>query len=278
MLKPTLQRILATAKQLWRQPGTLAIFAALYALLLATLYAFAVVREATLGQVLLTVLLMLAASAEFLILQAAIVANAENKRIDWPQVPRHSYKLATVTLPVVIFSVAIFLLLNRWQSSFPAPAASPQALHWPTLLFSTVRWLFFGIALPLATIHLWLQTIGQAGTPSSGERISILRRGRMVLSSAFRPESVFTYTIGLVLFALVPYAMLFVQLPFNGARTDFPILIARLVLVFAATLFGWVLTITAMAQEVLEFETDIVDGVDAAVSFKLEALRRSQFV
>ncbi|MDX6614646.1 MAG: hypothetical protein QOD75_3832 [Blastocatellia bacterium] len=272
MLKPTIQTMLAAAKRLWQQPGMLAVFATLYAVLLAMLYAFAMVSEATFAQVLLTLLLMLAASLEFMMLQAAIIDNAQNGAINWPRILRNSLRLAKVTLPVIIFSVALFLGLNRWESGFAAPSASPQGLHLPALLFSTLRWLLFGITLPLATIHLWLHTTGQIG----GEKTSILRRGRTVLSSAFTPASVFTYTIGLVLFALVPYAILFLQLPLKGARTDFPILIGRLVLVFLTTLCGWVLTVTASAQNVVA--TDTVDGEDAAVKFKGQVHRRSQFV
>jgi hypothetical protein len=276
MLKPTLQRMLATAKQLWRQPRALAWYAALYALLLATLYGFAVVREATLGQVLLTVFLMLAASLEFLMLQAAIVDNAQNRPIKWRRIMRSSLRLAAVTFPVVVVAAALFVLLMRWEAGFPAPAASRQ-LHWPTLLFSTLRWLVFGIALPLATIYLWLLKAeisnlkSQDPTDVRRSTPSIMRRGKQVLANAFTPGSVLTYTIGLVLFALVPYGILFVQLPLQGGRTDFVILIARLVFVFIATLFGWVLTITALAQDAVEVDAEIMDDEESVGTLELQA-------
>jgi len=272
MLKPTIQTMIATARRLWQRPGMLAVFATLYAVLIATLYAFAMASEASFAQVLLTLLLSLAASLEFMMLQAAIIDNAQNGTINWPRILRNSLKLVKVTLPVIIFSVALFLVLNRWESGFTGATSSQQSLHWPALLFSTLRWLLFGITLPLATIHLWIQAAGGIGE----KKTSILRRGRTVLSNAFTPASVLTYTIGLVLFALVPYAILFLQLPLKGARTDFPILIGRLVLVFLTTLFGWVLTVTASAQNIVA--TDSVDGEDAAVKFNGRVHRRSQFV
>jgi len=52
MFKPTIQRIFATALQLLNRRHALAIFAGIYATLLATLYGFVAIREATWWQVL----------------------------------------------------------------------------------------------------------------------------------------------------------------------------------------------------------------------------------
>ena len=72
---------------------------------------------------------------------------------------------------------------------------------------------------------------------------------------AFAPETVLTYTIGLMLFAMLPYALLFAHLSVKGTRTDFALFTARLVLAFLFMILGWVLTITTLAR-------DVVRGID----------------
>ena len=61
----------------------LAIFAALYALLLATLYWYIATREATVWQVIITLVGLVVIPAEFFILQAAILDQARDSRLRW---------------------------------------------------------------------------------------------------------------------------------------------------------------------------------------------------
>jgi hypothetical protein len=77
-----------------------------------------------------------------------------------------------------------------------------------------------------------------------------------------------TYSLGLLLFALVPYALLFTRLPFSSARTDVAVFITRLVLVFLVTLFGWILTVTTLARDVFELEAQIDDEGEGVVSLE----------
>jgi hypothetical protein len=50
-----------------------------------------------------------------------------------------------------------------------------------------------------------------------------------------------------MLFGLVPYLLLFMHTPASRPSTEFGLFIARLGLVFAFTLFGWVLTLRWLA-------------------------------
>lgn len=270
MLKPTIQRILGTAFQLVNRRGSLAIFAALYAALLATLYGFVTIREATWWQVLLTLCFVILAPVEFFVLQASIVDYARNGKLNWSRALSGSWKLVAVTLPVIILGLALFLMLNRWQPHFPAPVspvsswladspwpvpssqtAPPQPVHWPTLIFATLRWLLFGLILPLITIHLWIEAADDRPALVRGGARSIAKRIRQALTRTFAPGSVLTYTVGLILFAMLPYALLFAHVPIKGTRSDFALFMARLVLAFLFILFGWALTITTLARDVI---------------------------
>lgn len=270
MFKQTIQRIFVTALQLLDRRGSLAIFAALYVGLLATLYGFVAIREATWWQVLLTLCFVILAPAEFFVLQASIVDHARNGTLNWHRALSSSWKLVAVTLPMIILGLVLFVILNRWQLHFPAPVLPvsswlpdsswpvpsgqtrpPQPVHWPTLIFATLRWLLFGLTLPLITIHLWIEAANDWHALVRGGARSIAKRTRQVLVRAFAPETVFTYTIGLILFAMLPYALLFAHLPIKGTRSDFALFTARLVLAFLFMLLGWVLTITTLARNVV---------------------------
>lgn len=259
MITTTIRTFIETTKSLLRDTLALAIFAGAYALLLATLYGFIATREATVWQVLLTLSFLVLIPAEFFILQAAIVDHARDRKFEWRHILLDSCKLFVVTIPVIVLGYALFTWLNKWQLQFPIPkpaeiltaagsaAPNPPPLHWPTLLFATLRVVLFGIALPLLTIHLWIEVAGkEVCALVTGGAKNILRRVGNVLARAFASDSVFTYALGLIVFAAIPYALLFVHVTIKGNKADFTVFIARLVVVFAFTLFGWLITLSAL--------------------------------
>ena len=260
----TIRNFLGTTRAILTNPRALAIFAGLYALLLVTLYWLIATREATVWQVVVTIFLLVMIPAEFFILQAAIVDHARKPKFHWRQILRDAGKLLIVTIPILIIGLALFALLNKWQLRFPVPkpaiaslappsAAKPQPLHWPTLLFATVRCLLFGVALPLATIHLWIAVAGRdVRSLTGGGAKAILKRIGNALARAFASDSALTYALGLIVFALIPYAVLFVPISPKGTKTDFAVFIVRLALAFAFTLIGWIVTLTALAKTNIE--------------------------
>ena len=86
MIATTLKTWINAIRGLITSPLTLAIFAALYAGLLATLYWFSATREATVWQVFVTMAGFVVIPAEFFILQAAIVDHARVARSPWKQI------------------------------------------------------------------------------------------------------------------------------------------------------------------------------------------------
>jgi hypothetical protein len=255
----TIKRFLETTKSLLTNPRALAILATLYALLLATLGAFIKIREATLLQVVVTLFFLVLIPVEFFVLQAAILQHARTERFQWAQILRDAIKIAVVTIPIVLLGFALYYLLNKWQAHYPAPEPSlalpakappaPQPLHWPTVLFATVRLLILGVALPLATIQLWIEVAARDVRASlDGGAKTVLQRIGNTLAGAFAFDSVLAYGLGLVVFVLVPYAILFVPISVKGNKTDFVVFVARLVLVYVFTLIGWIVTLTTLAR------------------------------
>ncbi len=259
----TIRRFLATIRSLLTNPKALVILAVLYALLLATLYGFISIREATVWQVVLTMLFFALIPIEFFVLQAAILQHARAEKFRWAQIGPDAIKLAVVSIPIIALGCVLYYLLNKWQAhylapepilTFPDPKAppAPQPLHWPTVLFATVRLLLLGVALPLATIHLWIEVAARDVRASlGGGAKTVLKRIGNALARAFEFDSVLTYALGLIVFVLVPYAILFVP-PVKGTKTDFTLFVLRLVLVYAFTLIGWTVTLMTLARSTSE--------------------------
>ena len=277
MIATTFKTWIDTTKALLTNVGALAIFAALYALLLATLYWFIATREATVWQVIITLVGLVVIPAEFFILQAAILDQARDSRLRWGAILIDALKIFVVTIPILIIAYVLWYLLNKWQLHYLAPKAGitfppapprPQPVHWPTLIFATLRCLLFGIAFPLATIHKWIEvTRNDLKTLFAGGAKGILKRIGRGCAHAFSSESVLTYALGLIVFVLIPYALLFVRLTIKGNKTEFVVFILQLVLAFVFTLFGWIVTVGALAK--LPRESTAADAKSEAKPLKL---------
>jgi hypothetical protein len=259
MIKESIFSMWHTTRSLFSQRASLAIFAGLYVVLLAALYGFIAIREATVWQVLLTLLFVALIPFIFFLLQAVIINHARAGRIDWGQALRDSTKLALVALPVIFLGLGIMWLLNRWQRHFPAPqfhlpALGPDGkavlakppLHRPTVLFAASRALIFGVFLPLVLIHLWVAVAGQSLlTFARGVQ---LKRGAQIVARAFAPGSLLIYAVGLIFFGLIPYALLFVHAVVPGTKREFLVFTVRIVLVGLFILLGWIITLATFSR------------------------------
>ena len=258
MITSVLKTWFQSMRALLRNIGVLIVFTALYALLLATLYFFIATREATVWQVMITLAGLVVIPAEFFILQAAIIDRTKQQKFNWRGILIDAVKLFLVTIPILLLGWLVWYLLNKWQAHFPPPAPPvtlqritppPPPVHWPTLLFATLRCLLFGVALPLMTIHLWIGVAGtEIRTLFAGGAGPFFRRIGKAFARAFASDSALTYAFGLIVFFAIPYALLFIPLTIKGNKTEFAFFIFRLVLVFAFTLIGWVVTLSALTK------------------------------
>ena len=95
----------------------------LYALLLVSFYFFISTREATVWQVFVTYALLFLVPALFFIFQAAVLDFARQHKFAVKQVVLSALKLFLVTIPVVLFGLFVWWLMNKLQARFPAPPA-----------------------------------------------------------------------------------------------------------------------------------------------------------
>jgi hypothetical protein len=260
MLTETFHSMATATRNVFRNWQALTLIAIVYACLLAVLYFFVIVREATVVQITLTFASAVVAPALFFVLQA-MVAN-DNESLPALPLLRRSltgfWKLVLVTLPLIALAVLIVYLLGKAQVRFDASASqaaealprrlgSPNArdatppIEWRHAILSTIRYLCFGLLLPLAAIHLWLATVHEG-------LVAAIKRIAGLLARAFAPRSVLIYVVGFLVFAVVPYYLLFRTTQTKHAWIELFLLVVRLIIVFALTLFGWLITVRALAR------------------------------
>ncbi len=257
MLTETFRTLAAATRNTLRNWPTMLLVAIVYAALLAVLYFFVIVREATVVQITFTFASGILAPLLFFVLQT-MVAN-ETDSLPVGTLLRKSlaefWKVILITLPLIALAVLIIYLLTKAQVRFDRSLAlapesfarhvrsTPEAnpINWRTAILSTIRYLSLGLLLPLAAIHLWLATVHHG-------LVGGLKRIGAYLGRAFTPRSVLIYVIGFVIFAVIPYYLLFRTVPASRAWLELSLFVLRLVVVFALTLFGWVITVRALAH------------------------------
>jgi hypothetical protein len=261
----TLKLWLSTIAKIFANPGALLVFATIYAFLLAASYIFISIREAKIWQVLVTYALMILIPIGFFVLQAAIVDRAIDQRLRWRVILIDALKFLAITIPVVLLAWLLFYLLNKLAARYPAPVVAPPVnkaappttppLHWPSLIFTTLSFVLWGIAFPLAAIHLWIAIAGGGFRTLFAK--SLFKRIGSALARAFSPDSVLIYGLGLIIFFVLPYVILVPTFTINGSKREFAVFGLRLVLSFLFSLTGWVLTLTTFARTVPDLQPEV---------------------
>ncbi|HEU5239474.1 MAG TPA: hypothetical protein VFU37_20250 [Pyrinomonadaceae bacterium] len=272
----------STIKSTLTNLTALAIFVLIYLLLLATFFKFIWTREATVWQVMVTYSFMVLIPAEFFIFQAAIIDRVRDGKFRWRTILIDAVKFFIITIPVLLLAWLINYLLNKWQLRYPPPvvpslpvASGPaplQPIHWPSLLFATLRFVLLGIALPLATIHFWIAFAGgEVRALFAGGAASFFKRFGAAFTRAFASESVLIYALGMLVFFMIPYAILFIPIAVRGNKTDFALFIVRLSVTFVFSLIGWVVTISALTRKSLGTAPDSPTNRSPAVAMEAAA-------
>jgi len=259
-MKRILHSFKSSARELFRRWGALLILLALYLAMLGAIYLFFVTREATIGQLILSFLLALAAPILFLVIQTMAArynyADSSASRLLGGSL-RDFWKLLMISLPIVLIAVLAIYLFGKFETSTPVTAvreaaralptpprpvtAKPQPASWQSVAITTIQYLLFFLILPLAAIHLWI------GTARQGLK-QTLKRSHRIIARAFAPRSVVIYLIGFLCFAVVPYFLIVTRTPLSSVWLDAGLLVARLLLAALFSLIGWVVTVGALGD------------------------------
>lgn len=263
MLTESFQSIVTATRQILRSWRVMIVLAGLYASLIAVLYLFVTIREASMGQVILSLVLAILAPLLFFLLQTAGACQTHglSAGLLLRDALRNSWKVIAISVPLIALTVLVTYLLGRAQSYIAMDgrelsdvAAQYQlrasndggpALSWSQVTLSAVRYLSLGLVLPLVAIHLWIATVGRALKAT-------IRSTKDLVVGAFAPRSVLIYTVGFVVFGVIPYLLLLKPTPASRAWIEIAFFVARLMLGFVLTLFGWVVTMRALALSASE--------------------------
>jgi hypothetical protein len=277
MTKNVLAAIGASIRALLGHIPALFVLGVLYALFLAACYFFVTTREATTVQVLFTAVVALAIPVLFCALQAGcagFAVGADTPGATMRSAGKGFWKVLLVSLPLVaviwggvwVFGKAQARITARANAAasnansnansagsvsedesepLSVPMHTPERaedkkpkVHWAYVLLVTVRLLCFGLVLPLVAIHLWL---------------GIARNGLLGMFKGFgrvlAPQTVLTYAVGMIIFGVIPYFLLFTRTGAKGEWAELSLFGLRLALTFLCTLVGWVLTLRALANQ-----------------------------
>ena len=206
--------IISAVRSLFRNRRSLLLIVSAYVALLTAVYLFVSTREATVSQLLLTLLTVVAAPALFFVLQAATVTS--NRLI------KTSLNLIIVSVPVIALTVLALYGLNK--------------IHTHPTIVTTVRYLLLAVVTPLLAIQLWIAA-GNTG----------LRTAVKTLRTAFTPQSLFIYACGFLVFAVAPYWLLHRTITIQRPWLELSVMASRLTLTAVLILVGWVTTVRALS-------------------------------
>ena len=175
------------------------------------------------------------------------------------------WKLIVITLPLIALAILLAYLLGKLQTRLGASAdgaaelqrrmsssarEASKPIDWKISLLSTIRYLIFGLFLPLTAIHFWLSTAREG-------LVATVKKILRLFGRAFAPQSVLIYVLGFIVFAVIPYFLLFRTTPTKYGWLEILLLVARLAVVFSLTLFGWVITVKALALTPPEIQSRV---------------------
>jgi hypothetical protein len=260
MVSKSVKTLFEATRRLLKNWRSTALMATVYAALLVTIYFFVSTREATVAQLITTLLLAIAAPILFFVLQTASV-NYTTETAAGLLLRKSAmdfWKLVIVSLPVVFLTVVALYALGKAQAHLPIGATvvpseltsqtktARSQLHWGPAGLNTVRYLLVGIIVPLLLVHFWIAANSQ-GLRSLMAWRSLAARLREVVVKAFAPESFLIYTAGFLVFAVIPYLTLFKTIPNKHAWVEVALLAFRLLVSVTLILVGWLATVGALS-------------------------------
>lgn len=243
MIKDVLDSIKAATGKLFKHWGALLIALALYLGLIGVLYTFFTLRDSTLIQVLLSLIVLpIAAILLFFTLQGlgvSYVRQGVGPIYLFRRALSDSWRLFLISLPIFILAAVVVYVIKdpdpKWMNGSingDPTTAKVAAGVWYLMLY---------LALPLIVIHLWLSTVR--------EGIKCAARGVFRgIARAFSPRSLLIYILVFGVFGVAIYFLFFTVAPIQNPWTDLVVMGARVSIALLMIFFGWMITLGSMAE------------------------------
>src|SRR5262245_15656692 len=246
MIKDIFHPIPAAARRLFVNWAALSISLLLYLALIGAVYVFFSIREATLSQLALNLILPVVAVALFFLIQAmglSYMRIGVNAGYLLKRSLKDCWKILLASLPLILFAWLIIYLFGLVDQTFftePLTAGS-KARAWAATAVHAIRIFLLLILLPLFAIHLWIATVreGVAGA---------FKGFGPTVARALAPRSLLIYSVICAVFGGIAYFLLYQQAAFKGPWTQLWAVGIKTTLTFLMAFIGWLLTLGSITE------------------------------
>lgn len=240
MIKDVIDAVGNAARKILSNWGATLISFVLYLALLAVLYFFFSIREATKVEVMLSILVLpLAAIVFFFVLQAiglSYVRIGVGPGYLLKRALKDCWKLLLVSLPLILLAGAIIYFSGKLENKLAAESG-----HWKSIMLDWSRIFLLYFVLPLLAIHLWIAAIREGlGGAIRGIGHNIAR--------AFAPRSVLTYLVVIAVFGAAAYFLFFTKTPAKTEWAELWLFGGRLAAGLILVFLGWLLALGSLAE------------------------------
>ena len=259
MIKEPFAAIGRSFIEVFKRPAALGFFALLYLLTLLALWEFVSTGVGSVWQLALS-LLTAAGAPIFLLLfftgAAEYGAGHSNVGTIALKAVKDLWKILLVSVPMILLAVLTIYLLNKLQKYLMSPAVEsrphlwpaspmrsnmPPPLRWQDVMVSWLRLGLLGIFLPVMTISLWINAARYGF-------VATLKGYSVVIGRSLSAVSILTYVVGLLLFAVLPFFVIFTRTEVKNGWLELTIFGLRILIAFLLTLVGFVVTVRARAS------------------------------
>ncbi|MCI0390343.1 MAG: hypothetical protein MOB07_16455 [Acidobacteria bacterium] len=246
MIKDVFHSIAAAAQRLFTNWAALLISLLLYLALVGALYLFFTIREATMWQVAVNLILPVVAVALFFLIQAmglSYVRIGVGAGYLLKRSLKDCWKILLASLPLILLAWLIVYLFGKADQTYfiESLTAESKARAWAAIAVHAVQIFLLHVLLPLIAIHLWIATVRE------GVAAAFKGFGQIV-ARALAPRSLMIYLVICAVFGGVVYLLLFQQATFKGAWTQLWAVGIKTALTLLMAFIGWFLTLGSIAE------------------------------
>ena len=217
------------------QPLVLTAAFVVYVMMLGSAWLFVRTREATILDLLLTVLSPLVMVALFFALQSlAVRRSSDATKRSALGILRDGWSLFLVSIPVIVLAAIVWVLMDQFSEPYGAGFAKRT-------LIPSIGKIVLYLLLPLIAIRLWITT------QRSGLKTAYRTLGSSV-SSALKPSRLLTYIAFAAAFGGIAYLLIFKKTPVEREWVEVALLVLRLVVASVVIFFGWFLGVRAVSE------------------------------
>jgi hypothetical protein len=238
MIKDIFHSIAAAAQRLFANWTALLISLSMYLALLGAIYLFFTIREATVTQVALTLILPIAVVALFFLIQAmglSYVRIGVGAAYLLKRSFGDGWRILLASLPLILIAWLIVYLFGIADQSFFSGSG------WGSVAVHAIQILLLHVILPLIAIHLWIVAVR--------EGLAAAFKGLLrVVAIALAPRSLLIYAAICAVFGAIIYLLLFKTINFKSEWIELWAVGIKTALALTLTFIGWLLTLGSMAE------------------------------